>query len=118
MDSLYRDHILAHYRHPQNYGLRDDFDIEARGDNPSCGDSIAIRLKMDGGIISGVSFENKGCVISRAAASLGSSYIIGRDIAEIRRMARENIAALLGVTLMPMRYQCAALFLEAVKKAV
>jgi len=116
MDPLYREHILRHHRHPENYGLADDFDIEAHGDNPSCGDSIVVRLKMDSERIASVSFEHKGCVISRAAASLCSGFIQGKSLADIRGLTHERIIALLGITLTPLRFKCATLFLDTLEK--
>lgn len=116
-DSLYRDHLLDHYHHPRNYGLRDgfDFDIETKGANPLCGDSLTLRLKLDGGRISDVCFESEGCVISRASASLFSEYIKGKTVDEVRSLNRECVFGLLGITVMPARLRCALLPLETVQ---
>ena len=117
-DPLYHDNLLSHYHAPKNYGLREDFDVEGRGNNPLCGDSLTVRVKFDGDRVSGVSFIGEGCVISRAAASLVSEHIKGKSREEIRAMTSEEVMTLLGVTVMPARMKCAMLALETIQKVV
>ena len=114
-DTLYRDKLLDHYYSPRNYGLRDGFNIEAKGENPLCGDSITMRLKIADQKITDVCFEHEGCVISRAAASLLSEYIKGKAQNEIESLSPEHMLNLLGVAIMPARLKCALLALEAIK---
>ncbi|OGZ98665.1 MAG: hypothetical protein A3C07_02450 [Candidatus Sungbacteria bacterium RIFCSPHIGHO2_02_FULL_47_11] len=118
MDSLYRDHILSHYHNPQNYGLRDGFDIEIKGENPFCGDSMTVRLKFDEDVITGVSFESDSCVVSRAAASLCSEYIKGKTRDHVLAVPPEKITELLQVKPTPSRMKCVTLFLDTIRKAV
>ena len=118
MDGLYRDKLLSHYHAPKNYGLMEDFDVEAKGENPLCGDSITVRLKLKGSRISEISFENKGCVISRAAASLLFEDIKGKTGEMIRSLTFSSIIGLLEVEPMPARIKCALLPLETIQKAV
>ena len=37
-EQLYREQILEHYKHPQNFGRLDEFDLEFEDSNPFCGD--------------------------------------------------------------------------------
>ena len=69
---------MSHYRFPRNYGLKKDFDVEVKGQNRTCGDSMTVRLVFDQDIIAGISFESKGCVISRAATSLLLEHLKGK----------------------------------------
>ncbi len=117
-DSLYHDNLLLHYHRPKNYGLFSDFDIETRGNNPLCGDSLTIRLKFNGEVVADVSFEGEGCVISRAAASLVSEHVKGKSCEEVRAMTSQDVMTLLGVTVMPARMKCAMLALETIQKTV
>lgn len=117
-DPLYHDKLLSHYHAPKNYGLRDDFDVEGRGNNPLCGDSLTVRIKFDGEEIRDISFEGEGCVISRAAASLVSEHIKGKSREEVHAMTSQDVMTLLGVTVMPARMKCAMLALETVQKMV
>ncbi|MBI4120595.1 MAG: SUF system NifU family Fe-S cluster assembly protein [Parcubacteria group bacterium] len=114
-DTLYRDTLLDHYHNPRNYGLRDSFDMEAKGTNPLCGDSLTLRLKLDGGKIFDVCFESEGCVISRASASLLLEHIKGKAVAEAKAVTPEIVFSLLGVAIMPARLKCALLPLETVQ---
>ena len=117
-DSLYRDHLLDHYYNPRNYGLRDGFDMEVKGTNPLCGDSLTLRLKLDGGKIFDVCFESEGCVINRASASLLLEYIKGKAVAEAKAVTPEKVLGFLGVAIMPARLKCALLPLEAIKEVI
>lgn len=117
-DSLYRDNLLDHYHFPRNYGLTGDFDIEAKGENPLCGDSLTLRIKIAGGRIADVRFESEGCVISRASASLLYEDIKGKTIEEAKSLGRERVFELLGVAIVPVRLKCALLPLEAIQEAV
>lgn len=117
-DSFYRDTILDHYHAPRNYGVLADFDAEVKMDNPLCGDEITVRLKFQGNFIDNIRFEHKGCVISRAAASLLSENIKGKTREEVYLLALPDMLILLGVTPAPARIKCAALALETIKKIV
>ncbi|MBI2122506.1 MAG: iron-sulfur cluster assembly scaffold protein [Candidatus Sungbacteria bacterium] len=118
MDSIYRDFILSHHKNPQNYGLQEDFDIEIKGSNMICGDSMAVRLKFAGDTVAGVSFESDSCVVSRAAASLTSEYIKGKTRDEIWAISPEKVSELLQISLTPSRLKCAMLFLDTIRKAI
>ncbi|MDO8451698.1 MAG: iron-sulfur cluster assembly scaffold protein [bacterium] len=117
-DSLYHDQILSHYHAPKNYGLRSGFNIEARGSNPLCGDSITLLLKTEGGIISDVCFESAGCVISKAAASMLLENIKGKSFAVLRSITPSDMMGLLGVTVMPARVKCATLALDTLQGTI
>src|SRR5438445_497722 len=48
LDSMYQDIILDHYKNPHGRGLREPFDAESFQINPTCGDEITLRLKLNG----------------------------------------------------------------------
>lgn len=79
---LYQEVILDHQRKPHNFRKIEDANRKAEGYNPLCGDRITIYLKMDGDVISDVSFEGSGCAISTAAASLMTVGLKGKIKAE------------------------------------
>lgn len=117
-DPLYTGILLTHYYFPQNYGLREDFDVEAKGYNPLCGDLVIVRAKFHDGSVGDISFEHQGCVISRAAASLLYEEIKGKSREKIRALALPDALSFLGIPLMPARIKCAALALETIQKIV
>ena len=49
IQSLYQEIILDHYKHPHGRGLREPFDAEAHHVNPSCGDELTVRVRLDHG---------------------------------------------------------------------
>jgi len=66
-DELYQQVILDYNRNPKNFNKMDDATHQAEGFNPICGDHYTIYLKVDDqGIIQKVSFEGKGCAISKS----------------------------------------------------
>ncbi|MEF8777980.1 MAG: iron-sulfur cluster assembly scaffold protein [Natronomonas sp.] len=108
---MYRQQILDHYKNPRNYGELEDADIEHVGENPMCGDTIKmfVRLADDEETIEYVSFVGDGCAISQASASMLSKELQGRSLESVREMDRDDIIDMLGVELSPMRIKCAVL---------
>ena len=46
MEHMYREVILDHYKSPRGHGLIEDADAHAEGQNPLCGDEVAISVKF------------------------------------------------------------------------
>jgi nitrogen fixation NifU-like protein len=108
---MYRQQILDHYKNPRNYGELDDADFSHAGENPSCGDTIRmdVRLEDDGDTIDYVAFSGDGCAISQASASLLTEQLPGTTLSELDEMDRDDVIDLLGVDISPMRIKCAVL---------
>lgn len=111
----YTDFLLSHYHHPQNYGLDEDFDFEAKGENPMCGDFLTARVKMAGQKIKKISFEHKGCVISRAAASIFSEYMRGKNLSGIKKIEPDTVLKIINVPITPARWGCALMLFKLLK---
>ena len=86
MDSLYQEIILDHYRNPVGRGLRDPFEAEVHHVNPTCGDEITLRVHLDGegeaATVVDVSYDNQGCSISQASASVMYELLLGHTVTE------------------------------------
>lgn len=86
MDSLYQEIILDHYRNPVGRGLREPFEAEVHHVNPTCGDEITLRVHLDGAgesaTVADISYDNQGCSISQASASVMYELLLGRTVAE------------------------------------
>jgi nitrogen fixation NifU-like protein len=108
---MYRQQILDHYKNPRNYGELDEKTYTHAGENPMCGDEIAIDVKLDDDeeTIERVAFRGDGCAISQASASMLSQELAGMPVAEMREMDRDDIIDMLGVDISPMRVKCAVL---------
>ncbi|SEP71288.1 nitrogen fixation protein NifU [Streptomyces radiopugnans] len=135
---MYQDVILDHYKHPHGRGLRDG-DAEVHHVNPTCGDEITLRVRMDGSTVADVSYEGQGCSISQASASVLNELLVGKELAEARRVQEtflelmqskgriepddameevlEDAVAFAGVSKYPARVKCALLSWMAWKDA-
>ena len=83
---LYQAVILDHNRSPRNYCVLDEYNRDAMGVNPLCGDDVHIYLYVnEHGIIEQVSFQGRGCAISTASASIMTETLRGRSVDEANR---------------------------------
>jgi nitrogen fixation NifU-like protein len=86
MDSLYQEIILDHYRNPVGRGLREPFEAQVHHINPTCGDEITLRVHLDGtgdsATVADISYDNQGCSISQASASVMYELLLGHSVAE------------------------------------
>ncbi|HIW64497.1 MAG TPA: SUF system NifU family Fe-S cluster assembly protein [Candidatus Stackebrandtia excrementipullorum] len=136
LDELYQEVILDHYRSPHGKGLREPFQAEAHHVNPTCGDEITLRVHIDDGRVADVSYDNIGCSISQASASVMYDLVHDRKLEEAfatleafsELMASrgavdpdedvlEDAVAFAGVSKFPGRVKCALLSWMAFKDA-
>ncbi len=82
LDSLYQDIILDHAKQRLNAGLREPFEAEVHHVNPTCGDEVTLRLHLDGDVVRDISYDNQGCSISSASASVMTDLLIGKTVAQ------------------------------------
>jgi nitrogen fixation NifU-like protein len=144
MDSLYQEIILDHYRNPVGRGLREPFEAQVHHVNPTCGDEITLRVHLEGtgdsATVVDISYDNQGCSISQASASVMYELLVGRTVAEAMATQEafvalmqsatdhgapepdedvlEDAIAFRGVAQYPARVKCALLSWMAWKDAV
>jgi nitrogen fixation NifU-like protein len=137
VDDLYQEIILDHYRAKHHSGLRDPYEAEVHHVNPSCGDEVTLRVHLDGGTVSDVSYEGMGCSISQASTSVMSDLVIGKAVDDGLDLHQEFLTlmqskgalepdedrledgiAFAGVSKFPARVKCALLGWSAFKDAV
>lgn len=108
---MYRQQILDHYKNPRNYGELEDPTFTHVGENPMCGDTIEIDVKLDDDDqeIENLAFRGDGCAISQAAASMLTEMLAGKTVEELDEMDRDDMVETLGVDISPMRVKCAIL---------
>jgi nitrogen fixation NifU-like protein len=118
-DQLYREVILDHYKNPRNHGLLEPSDAHAEGQNPLCGDEVAVSVRLgEDDVIEEVGFDGRGCAISQAATSMLSDLVKGKTAAEVAAMPKEELLDELGIPLTPVRLKCAILGLGVLKLAL
>lgn len=83
---LYQELILEHAKRPHHAGLREPFGAEVHQVNPTCGDEVTLRVRVDGegesAVVQDVSYDALGCSISTASASVLTDEVIGRTVGE------------------------------------
>ena len=75
--SFYNEILTEHNMHPEFKHDLPDADIVLDGVNPSCGDNIQLKLKVEGDEIVDAAFVGDGCAISQASADIMLGMIIG-----------------------------------------
>ena len=132
LKELYQEIILDHGKNPRNLRSIDNFNKDAKGHNPLCGDNVHIYLKLnEKKKIEDISFEGSGCAISMASASIMTDLFKGKDEFEVREIVKDfldmikekpdlssknlkedektKLMCLSGVKQYPMRVKCATL---------
>jgi len=119
-DQMYREVILDHYKNPRGHGEMENADAEAEGQNPLCGDEVAIYVAFgeDGETIDEVKFSGRGCAISQAATSMPTEMVQGRSATEVAALPKEELLEEIGIPLTPVRLKCALLGLSTLKLAL
>jgi nitrogen fixation protein NifU and related proteins len=119
-EDFYRENILDHYKNPRNYGALDEPHAHAEGQNPLCGDEVAISLTFakDGETIEDIRFEGRGCAISQAATSMLTDVVKGKKAADVAVLPKEELLEEVGIQLTPIRLKCAILGLGVLKVAL
>jgi nitrogen fixation NifU-like protein len=91
---LYQESILTHHRAPRHAGRLDQPTHAADGNNPLCGDRVAITLRIGEGRVLDVRNDVQGCAICRAAGSMMAEAIVGRDLGEVKALLESFLAEL------------------------
>ena len=90
LKELYQEIILEHGKNPRNLGKTDNFNKDAKGHNPLCGDNVHVYLKLNGQkIVEDISFEGSGCAISMASASIMTDLIKGKNEDEAKEIVED-----------------------------
>ena len=80
LKELYQEIILDHGKNPQNLKKIKNFNREAKGHNPLCGDKVHVYLKLDDKKnVENLTFEGSGCAISMASASIMTDLVKGKS---------------------------------------
>lgn len=135
-NSFYNEILTEHNLRPEFKHDLPDADYVLEGVNPSCGDDIFLKLKLDGDVISDGAFVGDGCAISQASADIMLGMVIGRRKDEALHYASlfmdmiqgeaseeeieelEEAGALRDIAHMPARVKCAVLGWRTLKEII
>lgn len=84
--TFYNEILTEHNIRPEFKHDLPDADIVLEGVNPSCGDDIWLKLKLDGDTICDGAFVGDGCAISQASADIMLGMVIGKKKEEAIQM--------------------------------
>jgi nitrogen fixation NifU-like protein len=135
---LYQQVILDHNKNPRNHHKMQGATHVAEGYNPLCGDHLFIYLKInEKNVIEDISFENDGCAISTASASMMTSALKGMSVDQAENLfdqfhrlvlkelnpdvdphALGKLKIFSGIWQFPSRVKCATLCWHALKGAL
>ena len=141
LKELYQEIILDHGKNPRNLRKTENFNKDARGHNPLCGDKVHIYLKLnENKKVEDISFEGEGCAISMASASIMTDLLRGKEendvkeiVSDFLEMIKEKdeiktnllkddektkLMCLSGVKQYPMRVKCATLSWHTLTSAI
>ena len=141
LKELYQEIILDHGKNPRNLRRTENFNKDAKGHNPLCGDEVHIYLKLnENKKIEDISFEGQGCAISMASASIMTDLVKGKEEFEVKEIVNDfldmikekdelknnilhddekiKLMCLSGVKQYPMRVKCATLSWHTLTSAI
>ena len=141
LKELYQEIILDHGKNPRNLRKTENFNKDAKGHNPLCGDKVHIFLKLsDNKKLEDISFEGQGCAISMASASIMTDLLKGKEEKEVKEIVNDflemikekdeintnllkddektKLMCLSGVKQYPMRVKCATLSWHTLTSAI
>ena len=141
LKELYQEIILDHGKNPRNLRKTENFNKDAKGHNPLCGDKVHIFLKLsDNKKLEDISFEGQGCAISMASASIMTDLLKGKEEKEVKEIVTDflemikekdeiktnllkddektKLMCLSGVKQYPMRVKCATLSWHTLTSAI
>jgi len=141
LKELYQEIILDHGKNPRNLRKTENFNKDAKGHNPLCGDKVHVYLKLnENKKIEDISFEGQGCAISMASASIMTDLVKGKEEFEVKEIVNDfldmikekdelnnnilrdddktKLMCLSGVKQYPMRVKCATLSWHTLTSAI
>ena len=141
LKELYQEIILDHGKNPRNLRKTENFNKDAKGHNPLCGDKVHVYLKLnENKKVEDISFEGEGCAISMASASIMTDLVKGKDENDVKEIVNDfldmikqkdkietnllkddektKLMCLSGVKQYPMRVKCATLSWHTLTSAI
>jgi nitrogen fixation NifU-like protein len=95
-EDLYNEAIIAAAKSDNHAGRLDHPSASATADNPLCGDRVTVDLEAADAVIRRIGHKTRGCLLTRAAASLLTSHVEGRSLQEAAALEKAARAWLTG----------------------
>lgn len=114
---MYSEQVAKHIANPRNVG--EVASPSGVGDvtNEACMDRIRLTIKLDGDRLIDAKVKAEGCPPTIAAASALTELILGRSLAELQLLSRNDVTSALG-RLPSAKMHCAVLAIDALRAAI
>ena len=109
--------VMEHLTHPRNKGEMENPDGTGEAQNPVCGDTMRLFIKVAGNQIVNATFLTFGCGAAIASSSMVTEMIKGKTIEEALAISDKMIVEALG-GLPPQKIHCSVLAERAIRAAV
>lgn len=96
---LYTPALLEHGGDPENKYEMAHPTHSHEGVNPSCGDEMVLKLRIENGVIEEAAFTGHGCAVSQASADMMADLVTGETVEEARRLCGLFMKMVKGETL-------------------
>ena len=113
----YNQIVLEHLKYPRNMGEMENPDGVGEAQNPVCGDTMRLFIKVETDRIIDAKFLTFGCGAAIASSSMTTEMIKGKTIEEVLMVSDQVIAEALG-GLPPTKVHCSILAEKAIHAAV
>ncbi len=113
----YNPIVIEHFTHPRNMGEMESPDGIGEAQNPVCGDTMRLFIKIESDRIIDAKFLTFGCGAAIASSSITTEMIKGKAIEEVLMITDRMIAESLG-GLPPTKLHCSVLAEKAIHAAV
>jgi len=138
LEAMYQEIILDHYKNPQNKNLSEPCPagfVQVHHVNPTCGDEISLRIKVEQSQIVSLEWDGLGCSISQASASIMSQLVVHQQVPDaldqidlflklmksdtsVSYEELDDAIAFAGVAKYPARIKCALLGWMTLKDSI
>jgi len=109
--------VLDHFNHPRNMGEMENPDGIGEAQNPVCGDTMRLFIKVEKDRIIDAKFLTFGCGAAIASSSITTEIIKGKKTEEVLMISDQAITEALG-GLPPTKIHCSILAEKAIRAAV
>ena len=113
----YNSIVMDHLTNPRNTGEMDNPDGVGEAQNPACGDTMRLFIKVEMERIVDAKSLTFGCGAAIASSSITTEMIKGKKIEEALLISDQAIAEALG-GLPPAKIHCSVLAEKAIRAAV
>jgi nitrogen fixation protein NifU and related proteins len=114
---MYSAKVIEHFQNPRNVGEIKDADGVGTVGNPSCGDIMAMYIKVENNIITDIKFKTFGCGAAIATSSITTEMVKGKTVDEAEKLTRNEVAEALD-GLPPIKMHCSNLATDALRAAI